>query len=79
MKTQLTLVPTVTIPPEILRAAGFAIGQTIAASVKPGEIRFKLEPAKGRIVRRGKFKVLTGTDVASVDIAQAIRWSRGEF
>lgn len=61
---------------DLRRAAGFARGQQLKASAGPGRIVLELEPsADGKVARRGKLKVWTGT-VPEMPLAEAVEHSR---
>jgi bifunctional DNA-binding transcriptional regulator/antitoxin component of YhaV-PrlF toxin-antitoxin module len=61
---------------DLRRAAGIATGQTLRASAVPG--RIVLEPkanARGKVVKRGKLKMWTGT-VPRTRLAEAVEQAR---
>ena len=58
------------------RAAGFARRQKLKASAGPGRIVLELEAnSDGKVVKRGKLKVWTGS-VAALPLAEAVEQSR---
>ena len=48
------------LPRDLRRAAGIPAGQRLKVSATPGRILLEVEPAKGKIVKRGKFSAWTG-------------------
>lgn len=61
---------------ELRRAAGIARRQKLIVSATPGRIVLEMEPnASGRIIKRGKLKVWTGT-VPTMPIDEAVAESR---
>jgi hypothetical protein len=61
---------------DLRRAAGVATGQTLKASAVPGRIVLETRAnARGKVVKRGKLKVWTGT-VPRVRLAQAVEQAR---
>ena len=50
----------IAIPKDLRRAAGIPQGQTLKATATPGRIVIEVEPAAGKVVKRGKLKVWTG-------------------
>jgi hypothetical protein len=61
---------------ELRRAAGIPRRQKLRVSATPGRIVLEMEPnASGRINKRGKLKVWTGT-VPSTPIEEAVKQSR---
>src|SRR5258707_1036649 len=61
---------------ELRRAAGIPRGQKLVVSATPGRIVLEMEPnTSGRIIKRGKLKVWTGS-VPSTSIEEAVDRSR---
>jgi bifunctional DNA-binding transcriptional regulator/antitoxin component of YhaV-PrlF toxin-antitoxin module len=61
---------------ELRRAAGIARRQKLIVSATPGRIVLEMEPnASGRIIKRGKLKVWTGT-VPTTPIEEAVNQAR---
>jgi len=61
---------------ELRRAAGISRRQKLLVSATPGRIVLEIEfKASGRIVRRGKLKVWTGT-VPAMPLDEAVEQSR---
>lgn len=50
----------IVLPRDLRRAAGIPTGQTLKVSVTPGRIILEVQPARGKIVKRGKFSIWTG-------------------
>jgi hypothetical protein len=61
---------------ELRRAAGIPRREKLLVSATPGRIVLEMKPnGSGRIVKRGKLKVWTGT-VPATPIAEAVELSR---
>jgi len=66
----------VVLPLDLRRAAGVPRGQKLKASATPGRIVLEMEPAsQGRVIRRGKLKLWTGT-VPVTPLAEAVEAAR---
>ena len=65
----------IVLPRDLRRAAGIPAGQTLRVSATPGRILLEVEPAKGKIVKRGKFSTWTGP-VPATPIEDAIEQVR---
>ena len=50
----------IVLPRDLRRAAGIPAGQRLKVSATPGRILLEIEPAKGKIVKRGKLSTWTG-------------------
>ena len=61
---------------DVRRAAGVAAGQKLKVSAGPGRIVLETEAnSRGKIVKRGRFKVWTGA-VPDLPLAEAVEQAR---
>jgi len=66
----------IVLPRDVRRAAGIAAGQKLTVSAAPGRIILETEAnPRGKIAKRGKLKVWTGT-VPHTPIGEAVEHAR---
>lgn len=66
----------IVLPRDLRRAAGISAGQQLKISATPGRIVIEAEVnPKGKVVKRGKLKVWTGT-VPGTSLAEAVEQAR---
>ena len=65
----------IVLPRDLRRAAGIPTGQTLKVSATPGRILLEVVPARGKIVKRGKFSIWTGP-VPPTPIEDAVEQAR---
>src|SRR5712692_8246285 len=75
-KVQLDRSNRIVLSKDLRRAAGFGPGQKLKASAGPGRIVLEVESnSTGKVVKRGKLKVWTGS-VPDLPLADAVEHSR---
>jgi bifunctional DNA-binding transcriptional regulator/antitoxin component of YhaV-PrlF toxin-antitoxin module len=66
----------IVLPRDLRRAAGIAAGQKLRVSAAPGRIVLEVEAdSRGKIAKRGRLKVWTGT-VPDTPLAHAVEQAR---